>query len=42
MEHMIENAAEYDANTIRDYAIKNFSSNRTDQFNDLYNRALEN
>ena len=43
MEHMIENADEYDANTIRDYAIKNFSNQSVaDQFNDLYNRALEN
>ena len=40
---MIENAAEYDANTIRDYAINNFSNQTVaDQFNDLYNRALEN
>lgn len=43
MEYMIQNAAEYDANTIRDYAINNFSNQSVaDQFNDLYNRALEN
>jgi len=43
MEHMVKNAAEYDANTIREYAIQNFSNKSVaDQFNDLYNRAIEN
>ena len=40
---MIENAAEYDANSIRDYAIKNFSNQSVAiQFDDLYNRAIDN
>jgi len=43
MEHMVKNAADYDANTIREYAIQNFSNKSVaDQFNDLYNRAIEN